>query len=139
MATPAPTGFVAPAIPWLDPQPLPEAVDLGPGCHAGPLHQGLAALCNQPEVQALVVFGSRGRGEARADSDLDLAVICREAVVPPALKTERAFLYRQVLGPVGCGVDLVVVGAADARHLAGSRWHVMGDVAREGRVLYVAR
>jgi hypothetical protein len=40
---------------------------------------------------------------------------------------------------VGCGVDLVVVGAADARHLAGSRWHVMGDVAREGRVLYVAR
>lgn len=33
---------------------------------------------------------------------------------------------------------LVVVGAADAQHLAGSRWHVMGDVAREGKVLYVA-
>ena len=139
MATPAPTGFVAPAIPWLDLQPLPDAVDLGPGCHAGLLQQGVVALSSQPEVQALVAFGSRGRGEARADSDLDLAVICREAVVPPALKTERAFQYRQVLGPVSCGVDLVVVGAADAQHLAGSRWHVMGDVAREGRVLYVAR
>ncbi len=42
-ATPAPTGFVPPAIPWLEPQPLPEAVDLGLGCHAGPSYQGLAA------------------------------------------------------------------------------------------------
>jgi hypothetical protein len=73
MATSVPTGFVAPATPWLEPQPLPEAVDLGPGCDAGPLRQGLAALCNQPQVQPLVAFGSRGRGEARADSDLDLA------------------------------------------------------------------
>jgi hypothetical protein len=27
---------------------------------------------------------------------------------------------------------------ADAERLSGSRWHVFGDVAREGRVLYVA-
>ena len=36
------------------------------------------------------------------------------------------------------GVDLVVAGAADAARLSGSRWHVFGDVAREGRVLHVA-
>jgi hypothetical protein len=35
-------------------------------------------------------------------------------------------------------VDLVVAGAADAARLSGSRWHVFGDVAREGRVLHVA-
>ena len=39
-------------------------------------------------------------------------------------------------GAVGC--DLVVQGSADAERLSQSRWHVMGDVAREGRVLYVA-
>jgi hypothetical protein len=33
----------------------------------------------------------------------------------------------------------VVAGSADAERLSGSRWHVIGDVAREGRVLYVAR
>jgi len=92
----------------------------------------------QPQVQALVAFGSRARGDARLDSDLDLAVICREPSLTPAEKTERSFGYRQLLGSVGGGVDLVVVGAADAQYLAGSRWHVMGDVAREGRVLYVA-
>ena len=130
--------FRAPAIPWLQPQPLVEQLDLGPGLETASLRNGLVVLARQPQVQALVAFGSRARGDARLDSDLDLAVICREPSLTPADKTERSFAYRQLLGPVGCGVDLVVVGAADAQHLAGSRWHVMGDVAREGRVLYVA-
>ncbi|MCP9809014.1 hypothetical protein KBY58_06170 [Cyanobium sp. HWJ4-Hawea] len=39
----------------------------------------------------------------------------------------------------GVGIDLVMAGAADAERLRGSRWHVFGVVAREGRVLYVAR
>jgi hypothetical protein len=42
------------------------------------------------------------------------------------------------VGRLGVGIDLVVAGAADAERLSGSRWHVFGDVAREGRVLYVA-
>jgi hypothetical protein len=36
------------------------------------------------------------------------------------------------------GIGLVVAGSADAERLSGSRWHVFGDVAREGKVLYVA-
>ena len=65
-------------------------------------------------------------------------MICRESSLAPALKTERWSHYRGLLGPLGCGVDLVVQGCADAERLACSRWHVMGDVAREGKVLYVA-
>ncbi|MCP9926366.1 nucleotidyltransferase family protein [Cyanobium sp. CH-040] len=78
-------------LPWTRPQPLPARVDLGPGLEPEALTAG---------VRALVAFGSRARGDAHSESDLDLAVICAE-------------------------------------RLAGSRWHVMGDVAREGRVLYV--
>ena len=133
------TSFTAPAIPWLQPQPLVEQLELGQGLEATSLRNGLIVLASQPQVQALVAFGSRARGDARLDSDLDLAVICREPSLTPAEKTERSFGYRQLLGSVGCGVNLVVVGAADAQHLAGSRWHVMGDVAREGQVLYVSR
>lgn len=46
--------------------------------------------------------------------------------------------YQQQLDGVGVGVDLIVNGWEDAARLAQSRWHVMGDVAREGQVLYVA-
>jgi len=36
--------------------------------------------------------------------------------------------------PLGVGVDLVVIGVADAEGLSGSRWHMMDNVAREGQL-----
>jgi predicted nucleotidyltransferase len=130
--------FVAPAIPWLDARPLAGVIDLGLGLDASVLRGRLQGLCQVSSVRAVVAFGSRARGEAQPDSDLDLAVICREASLSPALKTERWQDFRSQLGSLGCGVDLVVIGAQDAERMASSRWHVMGDVAREGQVLYVA-
>ena len=65
-------------------------------------------------------------------------MICAEPRLTPLQKRSRWRQCRQALGLLGRDVDLVVQGQADAERLAGSRWHVMGDVAREGRVLYVA-
>jgi predicted nucleotidyltransferase len=130
--------FVAPAIPWLDASPLAAVIDLGLGLDAAVLRGRLQALCQVSSVQAVVAFGSRARGDAQPDSDLDLAVICCEASLSPELKTERWQGFRSMLGSLGCGVDLVVIGTQDAERMATSRWHVMGDVAREGQVLYVA-
>ena len=137
-ASTASTAFQPPTIPWLNPQPLEAALELGPGLEPGGLHAALERLCADPSVQAVVAFGSRGRGEGRVDSDLDLAVICLEPSLDPVLKTQRWSQFSGLLGILACDVDLVVQGAADAERLAGSRWHVMGDVAREGKVLYVA-
>ena len=75
---------------------------------------------------------------ARLDSDLDLAVIVRLPQLTPVEKMGCWQRCRGALGLLGVGVDLVVAGSADAERLSGSRWHVFGDVAREGRVLYVA-
>jgi predicted nucleotidyltransferase len=130
--------FTPPPIPWLRPQSLDPQANLGPGLDPLRCGQVLARLCADPDVQAVVVFGSRGRGEARADSDLDLAVILRQAQLSPAEKMACWQRFRQRIGVLGVGVDLVVSGSADAARLSGSRWHVFGDVAREGRVLYVA-
>jgi predicted nucleotidyltransferase len=138
MASSAATRFSPPPIPWLEPRELSGLQQLGDGLDGARLRLGLASLVAQSPVQALVAFGSRARGAARADSDLDLAVICREPSLTPVERTQRSWAYRQLIGSLGCGVDLVVVGAADAQRLAGSRWHVMGDVAREGKVLYVS-
>lgn len=129
---------MAPAIPWLSPKPLVAELNLGPGLDSRRCAQALVRLCADPDVRAVVVFGSRARGEARADSDLDLAVIVRQPQLTGAEKLACWQRFSEALGSLGVGVDLVVAGCADAARLSGSRWHVFGDVAREGKVLHVA-
>ena len=111
---------------------------LGDGIDIELLKQGLQRLIVCRNVGAVVLFGSRAQGTARADSDLDLAVICQEPELTGQQRTERWRTYRKAIGPLGCGVDLVLQGQADAARLAGSRWHVMKDVARHGVVLYAS-
>ena len=120
-------------------QPLElDGLDLGLGLEGFDLAEALGRLCALPELQAVVAFGSRGRGDASADSDLDLAVIAKQPQLSPEAKLQLWTRCRQSMGVVPVGCDLVVQGSADATRLSQSRWHVMGDVAREGRVLYVA-
>jgi predicted nucleotidyltransferase len=138
MASASAPPFVPPAIPWRQPQALPAVIDLGPGLDPVQLSNALQRLCAEPGLLAVVVFGSRGRGDARSSSDLDLAVIVAEPTLTPQDKAACWSRCRERIGPLGVGVDLIVAGAADAERLSQSRWHVLGDVARFGRVLYVA-
>ena len=126
------------ALPWIAVQPLADHVDLGPGLDSVLVQAALQRLVASGGLQAVVVFGSRARGAAKPDSDLDLALISQLPRLTPEQKREYWQRWRGAIGLLGCGVDLVVQGQADAAYLAQSRWHVMGDVAREGRVLYVA-
>ena len=102
------------------------------------LNAGLQWLIACEGVGAVLLFGSRALGTARADSDLDLAVICREPTLSSTQRGERWRTYRNALGSLGCGVDLVLQGQKDAAKLASSRWHVMKDVARHGVVLFAS-
>ena len=129
--------FLAPPIPWLRRVELvlPQQLRLGPGLEGLKAHASFQRLWALDGVYALMAFGSRGRGEAQPESDLDLAVILSQPQLSPEDKARWWATCRQAIGPLGVGVDLVVIGFADAERLSGSRWHVMGDVAREGQVL----
>jgi predicted nucleotidyltransferase len=98
----------------------------------------LAAV--QPRPGRLLLFGSRARGDARPDSDLDLLVVMPQATLTPQERQQALRLLRAALRPLSLsvGVDLVVVGEADAERLAGSRWHVVARALREGKELDVA-
>ena len=123
---------------WTRSSPLALPDQLGDGVDRDRLEEGLQRLITCEGVGAVLLFGSRALGTARADSELDLAVICREPELNSAQRGDRWRSYREALGSLGCGVDLVLQGQSDAAKLAGSRWHVMKDVARHGVVLYAS-
>ena len=127
-----------PTPPWLQPQPAVVHFDPGAGLSAEQLQAVVQRLVACGDLQAVVLFGSRARGEAKPDSDLDLALITQMAELSPKQRLACWRRYRAAVGALPCGVDLVIQGSAVAARLAQSRWHVMGDVRREGRVLYAS-
>lgn len=69
----------------------------GPGVDPQRSGEALERLCAEPDVQAVIAFGLRARGEARFDSDLDLAVIVGQPHPPPKPGPARGLLR------AGCG------------------------------------
>lgn len=69
-----------------------------------------AVLRMLPETETLYVFGSHARGDARSDSDLDLAVL-----TPATLDPVRRFsAQRELSALLDCDVDLVDLHTASS-------------------------
>ena len=124
--------------PWHQPRPFALPV-LGAGVD-GEQQAATAAILKRlaagPGVKALVLFGSRARGTASAESDLDLLLITREAQLEGQALQQAWWGYYQQLRDLPLPVDLVVMGWEEAERLAGSRWHAVSQAAREGVVLH---
>jgi len=93
--------------------------------HFAPLTAAVSVLAARPDVTLAYVFGSTARGERRADSDIDIAVLFD--VQPSA--TEQLALRDALCAAAQIPVDLVVLN--DASPL------LAHEVISEGRALLV--
>jgi len=105
---------------------------------ASELRRVVDAIATSIHPEAVILFGSRARGDARAESDFDLAILAPDGV---ARRRVAMRAYESLAGVPGrsVAVDIVVLTPstiATERDLAGS---IVGAVAREGVVLYGSR
>lgn len=86
------------------------------------------------DVQKIILFGSRARGDARADSDFDILVVLR-GVTPEQRASYRLSLY-EAFGGTGVHVEAWVMEEEEFEETKA----VIGGLAypahREGVVLY---
>jgi predicted nucleotidyltransferase len=80
----------------------------------------------------VILFGSRARGEADPESDLDL-LIEMETELP---KRERARRIRRAFTVYPCPMDIIVYTPAEMKHWAAAPASFAATVLREGKILY---
>jgi excisionase family DNA binding protein len=105
---------------------------------ASELRRVVDAIATSIHPEAVILFGSRARGDARAESDFDLAILAPDGVARRRVAM-RAYESLADVPDRSVAVDIVVLTPstiATERDLAGS---IVGAVAREGVVLYGSR
>ncbi len=83
----------------------------------------------------VILFGSHGRGDADAGSDLDLMVIEPQVVD----KYREMIRLRKAVGHIGVGVDVLVYSEAEMEERRDWCTSPIYWALREGRMLYAAQ
>ncbi len=102
---------------------------------ASELERVVQAIVTSVQPDGVILFGSRARGDFRADSDFDLAILAPDGVARRRLAM-RAYESLAVVADRSVAVDIVVLTPsiiAAERDLAGS---IAREVSREGVSLY---
>ena len=103
---------------------------------ATPLDRMVRAIVDEVDPEQVILFGSRARGDATAESDFDLIVVEAQPFGAGRSRyAEEARLYRAL---AGCGVckDILVYSRDEVDYWRDSLNHVLARALREGRVLY---
>lgn len=94
------------------------------------------AIVDEVDPEQVILFGSRGRGDARVSSDVDLLVIEAEPFGPERSKHEEMNrLYRALRG-IRVPKDILVFSNEEVEYWRDSLNHVLARALREGKVLY---
>jgi len=94
----------------------------------------VAAIAAYAIPKNILLFGSRTRGNARADSDFDLCVIYDR--LPKRNLEVMQDLYRSIFSIAGHPVDLVVYQADRFDEKASCGGTLESAIRAEGRVIY---
>jgi predicted nucleotidyltransferase len=85
----------------------------------------------------VILFGSWPRGEAKWDSDLDLAVLMHDSAEPELSNIHRSL--RRKLDELPMTIDLVVTTEGCARQFRGSINSIYHRILQDGQVAYEQR
>ncbi len=96
------------------------------------LDEVIARIRKTGHPERIILFGSRARGEERADSDYDLLII-QESKEP---RYRRAVELYTVLADLPAEVEIMVYTPAEVREWSEVREAFVTTAVREGKLVY---
>jgi predicted nucleotidyltransferase len=93
-------------------------------------------IVREADPDAIILFGSRARGDARPGSDIDLLVIEREPFGPGRSRIKEAARLYRALGDLPASKDLLLYSRDEVAGRRSTPNHVVARAYREGRLLY---
>lgn len=100
------------------------------------LRQMVDVIVRERSPEAIILFGSRARGDARADSDVDLLVIETEPFSPQRSRRKEVARLQMALRELPLSKDILLYSREEFEHWRNSLNHLAGRASREGRLLH---
>jgi len=94
------------------------------------------AVVKEVQPEQVYLFGSRARGDARKDSDLDIMVVEREPFGTERSRFAESNRIYGVLAHLKIPIDVLLYSTEEIAEWRESINHVVGRCLREGRLLY---
>ena len=104
--------------------------------NAAPLDRMVRAIVDEADPERVILFGSRARGDARPDSDVDLVVVESEPFGEGRSRFAEMARLDRAVAEFGVSADILVYGRDDVEYWRDSPNHVLARALREGRTLY---
>ncbi len=103
------------------------------------LDKMVQAIVAEVDPEQVILFGSRARGDAREDSDVDLVVVEAEPFGPERSRRQELVRLYHALVEFPVSTDILVYSHDDVDYWRDSLNHVLARALREGKVLYERR
>jgi uncharacterized protein len=100
------------------------------------LQQMVDIIVREVDPETIILFGSRARGDARPDSDVDLLIVEKEPFTAGRSRHNEAGRLYIALMDARVSKDLLLYSRDEVEYWKDSKYHVVGQALREGRVLY---
>ena len=94
------------------------------------------AIVREVDPKRVYLFGSRARGDARQDSDVDLLIVVSEPFGPEHSRFQEINRVYRALSSFRIPNDVLLYSSDEFARWSQSLNHVVGRCSREGKLLY---
>ena len=100
------------------------------------LDEMVAAIVQEIDPEQIYLFGSRARGDARPDSDVDLLIVEQGPPDPRCSRWEKLVQLSRCLARFRIPNDTLIYSRNEVERWRHTTNHVVARALREGKLLY---